>query len=100
MCQYVSQGLLESWGEVMDRWLAHGLRLQPHFGQRLALMVDGLDGPGPVRATFRFSNRSIVLAGERREYCDGDWQVTVQISPQLKRIETCILRSVSEGSPN
>jgi hypothetical protein len=98
MSRYVSGVLLDSWGEVMDRWLAHGLRLQPHFGNRLALTVDELGGPGPVKATFRFSNRSIILVEERREYLDGDWQVTVQISPDLKLIENCLLRPVSEGS--
>jgi hypothetical protein len=99
MGHYVSRELLESWGEVMDRWLEHGLRLQPYFGQRAALTVDDLGGAGLVKATFRFSNRSIILAGDRREYSSGDWQVTVQISPHLRRIETCVIRPVPEGSP-
>jgi hypothetical protein len=98
MSHYVGEGLLDSWGEVMDRWLEHGLRLQPYFGNRLALAIDELGGPQPVKATFRFSNQSIILVGGRREYLDGAWQVTVQISPDLKQIENCILRPVSEGS--
>jgi hypothetical protein len=95
MSHYLSEPLLDSWGEVMDRWLEYGLRLQPYFGNRLELTVDELGGTGPVKATFRFSNRSIILVGERREYCGGDWQVTVQIGPDLKRIENCLLRPVS-----
>jgi hypothetical protein len=97
MAGYVSEGLLGSWGEVLDRWLAYGSRLQPHFGHQLALVVDGLGGPGSVKATFRFPNRSIILVGDRREYCGGDWQMTVEISPNLRRIETCLLRPASEG---
>jgi hypothetical protein len=100
MSHYVGEGLLDSWGEVMDRWLEHGLRLQPHFGNRLALAIDELGGAQPVKATFRFSNQSIILVGGRREYLDGAWQVTVQISPDLKQIENCLLRPVSEGSPS
>ena len=96
MTYYVSEELLESWGDVMDRWLGYGSRLQPHLGNRLALMVDGLGGPGPVKASFRFSNHSVILVGDRRQYCSGDWQVTVELSPNLKRIETCLLRPAGE----
>jgi len=98
MRHYVSEDLLESWGEVMDRWLAYGARLQPHFGHRLALLIDGLGSSGPIRASFRFSNRSIVLVDGRRDYCSGDWQMTVEISPNLKRVEACLLRPAREGS--
>jgi hypothetical protein len=97
MAHYVGEGLLASWGEVLDRWVGHGLRLQPHFGQRLGLLVDGVGGTGPVKATFRFSNQSIILVGGRRQYCSGDWQMTVVISPNLKRIESVVLRPVAEG---
>lgn len=99
MSAYVSEEVLESWGEVMDHWLTYGARLQPSFGRRAALMVDGLDGPGLVRATLRFHNRSIILVGDRRRYCGGDWQLTVEISPSLKRIESCLLRPTADGSP-
>src|SRR5262245_7260552 len=96
---YLSEPLLDSWGEVLDQWVGSGLRLQPHFGQRLGLLVDGIGGPGAVRATFRFPNRSIIVAGSHREYCRGEWQLTVLISPNLRRIQSCQLRPVPEGRP-
>lgn len=99
MAHYVGEALLDSWGEVLDRWVGHGLRLQPYFGQRLGLLVDGVGGSGPVKATFRFSNQSIILVGGRRQYCSGEWQMSVLITPNLKRIESCILRPVPEGQP-
>jgi hypothetical protein len=99
MAHYVGEALLDSWGEVLDRWVAHGLRLQPHLGHRLGLLVDGVGGSGPVKATFRFSNQSIILVGGRRQYCSGEWLMTVVISPNLKRIESCVLRPVPEGQP-
>jgi|SRR5437868_13671305 len=99
MAHYVNDALLDSWGEVLDRWVGHGLRLQPYFGQRLGLLVDGVGGTGPVKASFRFSNQSIILVGSRRQYCSGEWQMTVQISPNLKRIESCVLRPVPESRP-
>ena len=82
-----------TWGEVMDRWLAYGARLQPHFGHRLALLIDGLGSSGPIRASFRFSNRSIVLVDGRRDYCSGDWQMTVEIGSELQAAV------VEEGRP-
>src|SRR5216683_2715900 len=69
MFHYVSGPLLDSWGEVMDRWVSDGRRLQPYFDQRLELEIDGLGGPAPVKASFRFTNQSIVLVEGRREYC-------------------------------
>ena len=92
MFHYVSEPLLDSWGEVMDRWVGAGLRLQPYFDQRLELGIEGLGGFEPVTASFRFNNQSIVLVGGRREYCDSEWLMTVQINPTLKRIESCTLR--------
>jgi hypothetical protein len=100
MQHYVSEALLDSWGEVLDRWIESGMRLQPHLGQRLELDVDGLGGSEPIRASFRFPNRSILLAGSRREYCSGDWMMTVLISPNLKRIESCMLRPAQDGRPS
>lgn len=98
MLHYVSGPLLDSWGEVMDRWVAGGLRLQPYFDPRVELEIEGLGGPGPVIATFRFSNRSTVLVGGRREYCDSEWLMTVQISRALNRIETCLIQPAPRGA--
>lgn len=97
MLHYVSEPLLDSWGAVMDRWVGGGLRLQPYFDQRLELEIDGLGGSEPVKASFRFTNQSIVLVEGRREYCNSEWLMTVEISPTLKRIETCTLRPAARG---
>ncbi len=97
MFHYVGGPLLDSWGEVMDRWVAGGRRLQPYFDQRLELEIDGLGGLEPVKASFRFTNQSIVLVEGRREYCNSEWLMTVEISPLLKRIETCTLRPSARG---
>jgi hypothetical protein len=97
MLHYVAGSILDSWGAVMDRWVSSGLRLQPYFDQRLELEIDGLGGSKQVLATFRFPNRSIVLVGDRREYCDSTWQMTVRISPTLKRIDSCVLRPAGRG---
>jgi hypothetical protein len=92
MSAYVSPELLESWGEAIEGWLALGAGLQPNFGRRLPLVIEGLEGRGPVSATVRFPNRSIIiLPGGRRQYCGSDWQLAVEISPDLRRIEACTL---------
>ena len=98
MSAYLSEELLESWAEVIERWLTYGANLQPYFGRRLALVVEGLDGAGPVSATLRFPNQSTILIGSRRQYCRSDWELTVEISSTLKRIESCLLRPASDGT--
>jgi hypothetical protein len=97
MLHYLSEPLLDSWGQVMDRWLASGLRLQPSFGDRVELEIDGLGGLDLVKASFRFTNQSIVLVEGRREYCDSQWLVTLEISTSLKRIENCRLEPSGHG---
>ena len=97
MHHYVALSLLDSWGAVMDRWVASGLRMQPYFDRRLELEIDGLGGSEPVLASFQFTNSSIVQVEGRREYCKGEWLMTVQISPTLKRIENCQLRPAISG---
>jgi hypothetical protein len=88
LATYVSTRLLAAWEPARERWLSHGAHLKPDFGTSATLQIEGLDGEAPQPlATARFTDRSVVEIGGRRQYLSHDWVLTAWLAPDLTRIE-------------
>lgn len=98
MARYLNAGLLESWGDVLDRWVSQGFGYRPSFGRNLRVAIsDGLD-EGP-RAEVTFHDRSEVQTPDGEHLTPGRrWLMTVWVASDLRQIRSVVLREVTEGS--
>jgi hypothetical protein len=88
LATYCSTRLLTAWEPARERWLSHGARLKPDFGTTATLQIEGLDGPAPQpQAVARFTDRSVIEHGSRRQYLSRDWVLTAWLRGDLSRIE-------------
>lgn len=96
MTRYLNAGLLESWGEVLDRWVSHGYEYRPGFGRNLQVAItDGLE-EGP-RAEVSFHDRSEVQTPEGERLTPGRrWSMTVWVAGDLRQIRSVALREATE----
>ena len=93
---YCSPGLLDAWEPVRQRWVERGIRMKPDFGTTGTLRIEGLDGGRTPRAVARFTDRSILEQGTRRQYNSNEWVLTAWLRPDLERIENATFRPAAE----
>lgn len=98
MARYLNPGLLESWGEVLDRWVAQGYEYRPSFGRNLRVAItDGLEEGPRVEVTFH--DRSEVQTPDGERLTPGRrWSMTVWVASDLRQIRSVVLREVA-GHP-
>jgi hypothetical protein len=95
MARYMNPAVLEGWGPVIERWLAHGYRYRPSFGRnlRLAVTEGGEEGP---RAVVSFQDRSeIEVPGGGRQSPGRMWTLTVRVTPDGRQIASVGLQQQS-----
>ncbi|MBO0708735.1 MAG: hypothetical protein J2P44_10250 [Candidatus Dormibacteraeota bacterium] len=96
MTRYLNPGVLESWGEVLDRWVSRGFGYRPSFGRNLRVAIS--DGPdeGP-RAEVTFHDRSEVQTPNGDRLTPGRrWSMTVWVAEDLRQIRSVVLREVTD----
>ena len=97
LARYVSPVLLESWGEVLDRWVASGYHYRPSFGRMVRVAVSEGAGEG-TRAEVVFQDRSEVeLPDGSREAPGRRWQLVAWIADDLRQVRTVQLREAAAG---
>lgn len=95
MARYVAPELLESWGEALDCWVAHGFGYRPSFGRKARVAISHGIEEG-MRAEVTFQDRSEILTPEGERLTPGRrWAMTVWVAEDLRGIRSVVLRDVS-----
>ena len=97
---YCSPRLVAAWEPVQRRWIDRGIRMKPDFGTTATLRIEGLDVGQEPRAVARFTDRSVLEQGARRQYNSNEWLLTAWLRADLDRIEKATFRpAADEGAP-
>lgn len=97
MARYLNPDVLESWGEVLDRWVASGFQYRPSFGRNVRVAIT--DGPEGPRAEVGFRDRSEIQTAEGERLTPGRrWSMTLWVAEDLRQIRSVVLRDVTDAT--
>lgn len=97
MARYLNPDVLESWGEVLDRWVASGFQYRPSFGRNVRVAIT--DSPEGPRAEVGFRDRSEIQTAEGERLTPGRrWSMTLWVAEDLRQIRSVVLRDVTDAT--